>query len=544
MKILFKTVYKIFALRRNGCLRKIIRKYNILILKNRVWSIREIRNNLSLTAVENEYCGPSWYWGALVKPEITARQFLLERYLGAAFNKTIIDALVEPKKSISFPLPSQWIVVLSNAGCRVKVFESLLRLGGIAFVSWSFGCIWILKKIINSCRYSENFSGHDIKYSHLLGLTATNLPPISPRERPYDICSWYASWPHRMLNIDAIYHDVIGAQDRFSENGLPIQYRKNPTNCILPPREFISFVWWSMIASCYAITSLAFGRWVPALLFAELAKARHVRLLKKKELASEYLFPYSGNLYRPIWTYEAEEKGSPTILYFYSTCAQIKTHRGYEAQNFQWGPATWSRYIVWDGYQAEQLRRNLGIDITVTLATSIPFSDSEADLPEVEGFKLAVFPMSPIRKAYHIGISTLADYRNACPNLDAQFIRDIVEVLRVVGGKGVIKSKRYSANRGLRSYSHALQSVLSEKHMVLVEPEISAARLISICNGAISIPFTSTALYARDAGIPSVFYDPTGWVHPDDHGSHGIPILRSKAELQAWVAALIVASDK
>ena len=74
--------------------------------------------------------------------------------------------------------------------------------------------------------------------------------------------------------------------------------------------------------------------------------------------------------------------------------------------------------------------------------------------------------------------------------------------------------------------------------MITVDPDTSAYKLIEQCSAAISMPFTSTALVARELGKPSCFYDPTGLIQRDDRAAHGIPIMIGRVELQTWLEAL------
>jgi polysaccharide biosynthesis PFTS motif protein len=71
-----------------------------------------------------------------------------------------------------------------------------------------------------------------------------------------------------------------------------------------------------------------------------------------------------------------------------------------------------------------------------------------------------------------------------------------------------------------------------------VHPDSDATKLIQKTAATISIPFTSTALIAKSEGKPSVYYDPSGVVQKDDRAAHGIPVLSSIDELEAWVKTL------
>ena len=52
------------------------------------------------------------------------------------------------------------------------------------------------------------------------------------------------------------------------------------------------------------------------------------------------------------------------------------------------------------------------------------------------------------------------------------------------------------------------------------------------------MPFTSTALIARELGRPSCYYDPTGLVQKDDRAAHGIEIVSGREELARWLGSV------
>ena len=52
------------------------------------------------------------------------------------------------------------------------------------------------------------------------------------------------------------------------------------------------------------------------------------------------------------------------------------------------------------------------------------------------------------------------------------------------------------------------------------------------------MPFTSTALIAKEMGKPSCYYDPHGMIQKDDRAASGIEVITGKSELEIWLANL------
>jgi polysaccharide biosynthesis PFTS motif protein len=85
-------------------------------------------------------------------------------------------------------------------------------------------------------------------------------------------------------------------------------------------------------------------------------------------------------------------------------------------------------------------------------------------------------------------------------------------------------------------YRHLADQLANNSHVMLVDPEISAIRVVESSVAVISMPFTSTALIAKEMGKPSIYYDPTGLLQKDDRAAHGIPILSTRDELDEWLS--------
>ena len=276
-------------------------------------------------------------------------------------------------------------------------------------------------------------------------------------------------------------------------------------------------------------------------MLVEAARAEVVRLADSESLASDYLFHFSRSIYRPMWTYVAEAKGSRVACYFYSTYAQPKLHGKEEGQYFEWGPTTWPLFLVWDAYQADTLKRDLGQGTPVRIVGPIHFSDAIPIAPEIPVNAIAVFDIQPHRKSNTSGISTLYEYYYANPSMHKLFLEDIHATIRECGFSMVLKEKRYIAADGERRYGTQLQQLAGESDVTIAPPELAAPRLMQKCIGAISSPFTSTALYFQDQGYPSVYYDPLGVLEKDDPAAHGIQILTSRSELRTWAKTLLQA---
>jgi polysaccharide biosynthesis PFTS motif protein len=80
-----------------------------------------------------------------------------------------------------------------------------------------------------------------------------------------------------------------------------------------------------------------------------------------------------------------------------------------------------------------------------------------------------------------------------------------------------------------------IKQLSNKLNYIEVDPSADALQIIQKTKACISMPFTSTALIAKEEGKPSVYYDPTGMIQKDDRAAHGISVLSGINELEEWV---------
>ena len=300
----------------------------------------------------------------------------------------------------------------------------------------------------------------------------------------------------------------------------------------------LNFTVWGLLASVSAIIDIFRGRWWHALMLRETSIATRVRLHKDIALASEYLFHNSSWIYRPLWTYEAEKKGSRILFYFYSTnCEGFKRSDIYPAIPYGWKAMSWPRYLVWDDYQADFVRRAVGEDANIAVVGPIWFQASGNEVEKLPEKAVAVFDVQPMRDAFYqtLGI----DFEYFVPGTANRFLSDVYRVLRESGSTMILKRKRHIGKLAHPKYRQFVEKFFGQPSFVAVDPDMSASRLIEDCVAVISMPFTSTAILGKELDKPSIYYDPHGVLQKDDRGAHGIPILSGIDELREWVRSVV-----
>lgn len=519
------------AFRKRSRLRAMIRGYSELKRQKRIGLGRWIKSALIDTRLPevSENASSLIFGASTANAERSVRQFLFERHVGTAMNRAILHALGSQSRVV-FALPQAWLNVLETQGLSVDRWHS--SLAWWRFLLLHFGRnVLRIGQILLRIVAAQTRPLPRGRYAYFDGLSAGNLPQSVGCS--YDICSWYAQWNGRIPDVAMLLHGVDAKAPPIGN--LRVERTSEPFMLVRGAANIARFLVWAAAATLLAAADLLRGRWWHALMLAEAAFAKAVALSPAEVLAADYLFHFSGTIYRPLWTYEAERKGARILCYFYSTSEQAKLDTGYESQKFEWGGASWPIYLVWDAYQEDQLRRDLGNDPEIWVVGPIWFSAGPDEL-DLQPYSIAVFDIEAHRLSSHFPFTTAGDYIAAHPDFSERFLRDVQRALAEHGFTMAFKKKREIGKRGSNRYRKLMQEIGVADNVVMVAPNASALQLIERCAGVISMPFTSTAHYLRDRNIPSVYYDPTGWIQRGDRAAHGIPVLIGIDELRRWIS--------
>jgi polysaccharide biosynthesis PFTS motif protein len=272
-------------------------------------------------------------------------------------------------------------------------------------------------------------------------------------------------------------------------------------------------------------------------MLSEAVKAAQVRYLQPQMLARDYLFHNSNWIYRPLWSYEAERKGSRIIFYFYSTnCEKFKHGSVSNSLAYGWRAMSWQQYVVWDEYQLNFVRSAVGSEPHINVVGPIPFVSGKKLPQDLPANFIAVFDVQPMRDSIYQRLGIEFEYY--VPRNAIRFLDDIQEVTLIAGYNMVLKRKRNIEGKIHPAYESEIGRLGKTDNYIELDPDTSAIELIEKCKAVISAPYTSTAHIGKALGKPSIYYDPYGICEKDDYAAHGTQILSGKAELQEWLSSL------
>lgn len=545
MNIPFFTV--VLKLTSRSRFRRVMRGYRFLKESNQLGLIAAVKNELTNTRFGkiDRNASRLFFGAGAAQAELITRQYLLTRIGGIGLNKALLYSLGAKGYPVIYPMPKLWQQVVARHGFPVARMRCSLAWAGYVGIFWVYGMLSTVRQLfVSLCEIIRPQSPALGRYVYFVGLIAGNLPQSCRDGRSYDIISWYVHWKGKTDNIDVLSHGVANAK-ACNVGGFSVVFSPH----VLPPLctldGLVQFIGWGLVTILLSVLDLFRGRWWHLMLLVESAKAAMARFQIPDKLARDYMFHNSGWIYRPLWTYEAEKKGSRIVFYFYSThCESFKCPEGYPMQVGSWQAVNWPRYLVWDEYQADFVRRAVGETVNIKVVGPIWFHDSAIEMPELPAGFVAVFDVQPHRSSRYQILGLCAPQEYYIPRTVNQFLLDIHTVIRECKGIMVHKRKRNIGKMLHPKYENLVKILKEEDDVFSIEPDISAIKVIEGCSVVISMPFTSTALLGRELGKPSIYYDPHGVVQKDDRAAHGIQVLCGKDELRNWLVRFILISRK
>jgi len=522
-----------------------MRGYRFLKEADQLGLIAAVKNELTNVRFGKiDHNASKLFFGAgAEKAELITRQYLLTRIGSLGLNKALLYSLGAKGSAVIYPMPRLWQEVVARYGFRVARMRCSLAWIGYVGIFWGYGALSIAKYLcVSLCEIIRLHSSVLGRYVYFVGLTSGNLPQPCRDARSHDIITWYAHWVGKAEHLGVLCHGVANTKN-CDVNDLPVVFNLHPFPLLDTLAGLVRFAGWAFVAVLLSVLDLLRGRWWYAMLLLEFAKAAMVRFQISDKLARDYMFHNSGWIYRPLWTYEAEKKGSRILFYFYSTnCESFKRLEGYPMQAGSWQAMNWPLYLVWDEYQADFVRRAVGEAANIKIVGSIWFQSSFVEMPELPAGSVAVFDVQSYRSSLSQILCASEEYY--VPKIVNQFLLDIYTIIRECKGAMVHKRKRNIGKMIHPEYENLVKILAKAENVFSIEPEISAIRVIEGCFAVISMPFTSTALLGRELGKPSVYYNPVGVVQKDDRAAHGIPVLCGKDELRDWLVGLLEPVDK
>lgn len=423
-------------------------------------------------------------------------------------------------------LPFCLHAALEDHGLSVARFRSGLLWTGLVIAYWLIGVNAFLSQFLEGCRSRTFFPPSS---TYISGIGSTNLPvePIRTDRPSLDIVSWAR---RNILDAEGLIFHSTSIQSGFSGT----RWSPSPFPAFSNRKEAISYIGSAVAIALIAAAAALSGRWYRAIFLHEMASAQRVRLAETKVLPGEYLFT-SSNLYRrPLWSQYAEKKGVRVRILLYSTNSE-----SFQRQDGSLPPCPeyinqdWSVFLAWNTQQKRFLERVMNGNPKIEIVGSTWFSDSGVDIPSIPHRSVAYFDVQPKREAWIEPRGFVPRYYTAEWSIAA--LSTLLELSKMLDFEVVYKQKRGGGPFDHPVFRSYLATITHEPKLRQVDPALAPQHLIKDVAAVVSMPWTSTAVIAREMNKPSCYLDISGTLHKGDPAAHGIPVLQSQIELHNWL---------
>ena len=176
---------------------------------------------------------------------------------------------------------------------------------------------------------------------------------------------------NKIIDYFGIKNSKIILKNVFSFNSLNVKNISEIKNNIILSKhshlpffdnflQLFNFFIWFIFSSFFVLILLLIGKWSYSLIFYDIVEDKIHRISSYKYVPSLYIRPYMGSLYKPLWTYYAEEKKMKSYFLFYSTNESgYPTRKSIPIDESNRAQLRWKNYLVWDEYQGNVILENV-----------------------------------------------------------------------------------------------------------------------------------------------------------------------------------------
>lgn len=509
--------------KRKSRIRAYLRGFNILETEKNLDIIVRVRNQLANSPIN----GTSLESIFESNKEICFHQFLVYRLINVEFNKALLIATGHPNKKVIYPMPYQWREILEQNGFKALHFSNNLK--------WfEFNLKWYLIGIFTGVTQLIRVKVNKVKrdgsaYFDNLYEGCIEKNSVKGSNNLFD---WFLD-QREAKNINNIYHSVRKKRPSY-QTRRNIYFTDNHLPSLNTFNKYFKFFIWFLAKIFFAIFSNS-----NRLIFRQLIFQKVVQLSKEIEQYDLYMFHNSGHLLRPLWTYEAERKGSQIVFYFYSTNIYSLKFKGKKHhQDFQWQIVNWTEYWVWNQTQSDFLKKfTTTKNEKIKIKGNIPFITSSeiTDLKINKQKKtILIFDVQPQKEYLQRSYTPSNIYYTL--DICKRFLNDIEELAIKFDFQVLLKRKRnsWSTHKG---YLRFLAKKHFNENWYELNPNFDADSLCKLVQPdvSISMPYTSTALITTSNNIPTIYYDPSGKLDEENYFNNNINLINNYKKLDEWL---------
>ena len=460
--------------------------------------------------------------------QLSLHQYLLITLLGNMFSRFVLFC-IHTKKKLIYPLPLPWLRIIDSSGVKVSYFWSSCLFYFFILISWFTGLINLFRQIFKNTRRTKGFE----QYSYFFQLDKKCFPSSRDKDS-HDIVSWYIN-KYSINDAEKnriIVHSVPDVADSIVDG-------HNIIHAVdyVPRISFLNFYFKFLPTALFVVLASTLSlKWRNMVLLGEIIDMYAFKFADNRQVAEKYFFTISHLIYRPLWTYIAETKGSSLIFFWYAChiATYKEPNKEYSTVPSFFQVTNWPKHLIWNETHAEYIRNVITYPSDVEVVGPIGYEDNSMALPRINKLSVLAFDIQPLKYSFCLPATPSAQWYSHDYKARVDFYKDIQEICSELGVDLFFKRKRNSplVHKG---YWNFLKAFVKNDNVVEIDPDISAFRLCKQFDVVLSLPFTSTAVIADYYGKESIYYDPTGKIEKSDRAAHQLTVINKKNELRNYL---------
>ena len=279
--------------------------------------------------------------------------------------------------------------------------------------------------------------------------------------------------------------------------------------------------------------------WKKLLTFDEFLELKLFRKIGNKNNL-KYLFLYTINTHKPLWTFEANSKGIDTFLFFNGCTNEITTSMNNESHSLKdediYGSTKshWKQFYIWNLYHQDYLDKTFLLKDKTFITKKYLVLGSLKRQP-VKKNSLILFPHD-FNNAFY-GFEMLMQYYYSNKDLFYMFHENIKKIALNYDMNIVIKLKKINSWCDSNHINY-IKNLCNNKNISLADTACDIEYLIKDSVGIISMPNTSAPVIANELGIKNAIYDPLNYVKRNDNCLFGLKLLTNFNQLDNFIKEL------
>lgn len=444
----------------------------------------------------------------------------------------LICHLAGDTRPVALPGPTPWRAALAEQGVPISTWRSRLGFFVLQFNAMKEG-LGALKRLVRHWRSGDKIDGAP-PYVLFPGVRDHYLPSLEPRkDQRWDLISWYRRSSVRDPRTTEIR---VTSFDDLSGNDLSGIRQVDVPLPGLSGTEWPRFIFRAVLMIFWASMRWVTGAWWTPFILPQAIYLAYARHLSVNRLPLQACFNSTQKIVRPLWTYDAERRGTRVMIILYSKNVSVFIPSNPQVPDTapDFAQVSWPEFVIWDNdHERELVATGVNPKARFTKVGLIGLADSPRDFAALPHPSVAVFDVDAVSITYGALRGFARPYWNHENTL--AFVEGAFRAIRAAGALPVYKPKGYLGGKLLRPRPQAFLDLVERYDAVLLDGMINANRVITATDASISMPFTSTAASSAYLARPSVYFDPTADLQNHLALAGDVSVLFDVAELEEWV---------